>query len=153
MPPKQNQGGNRGLAAPQFLNLERVPNLAPKFANKLGKTAEGYSLKFDMEGFRVVVDSLLNDQGESIDDSEEVSLLEFERRVALANAPSNEERLSALKRKYELRLNRAFPDAGPASGAEPSIATWLATLPFAERRALLMSQKDFNKSYPEGFRP
>jgi hypothetical protein len=150
MPPKNNgrQGGN----APQFLNLERVPNLAPKFANKLGKTAEGYSLKYDMDGFRVVVDSLLDESGAHIDESEEISLLEFERRVALSNTPSNEERLAALVRKFELRLNRAFPANGPANGAETTIATWLATLPFAERRALLMSQRDFSKSYPEGFR-
>jgi len=80
-----------------------------------------------------------------------VGIPEWERRRALKNAPSADERLSSLQRKYELRLNREFPSHGPASGEEADIQAWLGTLPFAQRRALLMSQKDFSKSYPEGF--
>jgi len=57
-----------------------------------------------------------------------------------------------LKRKYELRLNLEFPTPGPASGEEAEIQLWLDTLPMQRRRALLMSQKAFEKAYPEGFR-
>lgn len=85
-------------------------------------------------------------------DPEWIGIQEWERRRALRNAPSVTERLNALRRKYELRLNRAFPAQGPASGSEEDIQAWLGTLAFAERRALLMSQKDFAKSYPDGFR-
>lgn len=138
-----------------MLNLERVPNLAPKFANKLGKSATEFSVVFSMTGMTVMVKSRLDSEGDEIEDgaTHDVALLEFERRVALSNAPSNEERLSALQRKYELRLNKPFPEGNkPRSGSESAIQAWLGSLPFAERVALLKSQKDFNKSYPNGFR-
>jgi len=82
----------------------------------------------------------------------ETPLVEFERRVALKNQPTSAERLASLKRKFELRLNTEFPSAGPQTGSEEHVQAWLAGRPFAERRALLMSQKDFDKSYPQGFR-
>jgi len=152
MPPKQKASGT-GFGA-NLLNLERIPGLSPKFANKIGKTCGAFGITFDMDGVHITADSWLSATGQLVgaEFSEEVSLLEFERRVALHNTPSNDERLLSLKRKYELRLNRQFPAAGPASGSEADIQAWLGTVPFAHRRALLMSQKDFAKSFPEGFR-
>jgi len=141
-----------GPSMGQMLNLERVPNLAPKFANKIGKTCNGFSVVYDLSGMKVLVLSLLDSHGDSLESHEQVSLLEFERRVALANTPSEGERLLSFKRKYELRLNRVFPKPGPASGSEAHIQAFLDNLPLAQRRALLLSQKDFSKSYPEGFR-
>jgi hypothetical protein len=141
-----------------LLNLERVPMLAPKFANKLGKTADGYAIIYTGSGVEVQVRTKIGPDGRPLTAPGQgqayptVSLVEFERRVALSNAPTDEERLTSLKRKYELRLNREFPAAGPANGSETAIQAWLGTIGFAERRALLMSQKDFEKSYPEGFR-
>jgi len=142
-----------------LLNLERVPNLAPKFANQFGKTCTQYRVLFTPKGMVVEVASTISADGRTFSLTKEgtqgvewISLVEWERRRALKNAPSDEERLSALKRKYELRLNREFPGKGPSSGKEEDIQAWLGTLPFAQRRALLMSQKDFQKSYPEGFR-
>lgn len=147
---KQVRGPNFG----SMLNLERVPTLAPKFANQIGKTCTGFQIQFSVDGLTVNVDSLLTSTGARVvgDNTEEISLPEWDRRRALANAPSDAERLSALKRKYELRLNQEFPGNGPASGSEANIQAWLETLPFAQRRALLMSQKDFAKAFPQGFR-
>jgi len=135
-----------------MLNLERVPVLAPKFSNQIGKTCAGFGVMYTPEGVKVVVKSTIDGNGQAITGSEDVSLPEWERRRVLKNTPSREERLSALSRKFELRLNKAFPQgkSGPSSGKEEDIATWLQTLPFGERRALLMSQKDYAKAYPNG---
>jgi hypothetical protein len=136
-----------------LLNLERVPALAPKFANKIGKTCGGYAIFYESGGIRIVVQSWLDKAGtlmragsDGTIKDEKINLVEFERRVAAHNAPSPDERLSALKRKYELRLMKEFPSSGPASGNEADIQAWLGTLPFQERVALLKSQKDFEKS-------
>lgn len=150
-----------GAARPNLgnlLNLERVPMLAPKFANKLGKDAAGYAVLYSEEGVRVMVQCKLNEKGLAGPPLAEgqsypqVSLVEFERRVALKNQPSADERLASLRKKFELRLNQEFPATGPKNGSEESVQAWLGSRPFAERRALLMSQKDFDKSFPNGFR-
>jgi len=142
-----------------LLNLERVPTLAPKFANKIGKTCDGYAVFYTGSGVEVQVRTKIGPNGRPLTPPgvnqayPMISLMEFERRVALSNQPTEADRLAALRRKFELRLNREFPaQAGPASGSEEHIQAWLGTRPFAERRALLMSQKDFDKSYPDGFR-
>jgi len=146
-------GANRSMPSMgNLLNLERVPPLAPKFANKIGKTAAGYAVFYDGGGTSVKVQSMLDKNGEMIHPPPAdgkyapVDLVEFERRVALYNAPSPDERLSALRRKYELRLEKEFPAKGPSSGSESDIQAWMASLPFNERVALLKSQKDFEKS-------
>jgi hypothetical protein len=127
--------------------------LVPKWANKIGKTVEKISIEYDADGVSISVQSLLNGNGAVVTTAEEVSMADFQARLALHIAPSSEERIRALKRKYELRLNIEFPqEGGPASGSEAHIQSWLDGLPFAQRRALLMSQKDFEKSYPQGFR-
>jgi hypothetical protein len=141
-----------------MLNLERVPVLAPKFANKIGKVCDGFAVIYTGSGVEVQVKTMLDQNGgmlpPPVGDAHYpmIPLMEFERRVALHNQPSPADRLAALRRKFELRLRREFPQPGPASGSEEHIQAWLGTRPFAERLALLMSQKDFEKSYPEGFR-
>jgi hypothetical protein len=156
-----SRGGKASSNGPNMgnlLNLERVPMLAPKFANKIGKTCDGYAVIYTGSGVEVQVRTKIGRDGRPLAEPAAnaaypmISLMEFERRVALANAPTVEERLSALKRKFELRLRQEFPAAGPASGSEEHIQAWLGTRPFQERLALLMSQKDFEKSYPQGFR-
>jgi len=135
-----------------LLNLERVPALAPKFANKIGKTAASFAVLFNGSGTQVMVETMISADGKPLsppkgtDGWPRIGLAEFERRVALANAPSDEERLFALKRKYELRLEKEFPAKGPASGSEADIQSWIGTLSLQERLALLKSQKDFEKS-------
>jgi len=150
-----NSGGNatnRGFSALGFLNPERVPPLAPKWANKIGRTMESISIKYDVDGVTVEVEGLVGPSGEKITESETISLAEFQRRAGLFNQPSADEKLRSFKRKYELRLNLEFPTPGPASGNEADIQVFLDTLPMQRRRALLMSQKAFEKAYPEGFR-
>jgi len=156
---KQSAKGSRPSSGPNMgnlLNLERVPMLAPKFANKLGKTAAAFAVIYTGSGVEIMVQSMIGKDAESISPVNgvypQVSLVEFERRVALKNQPSTAERLASLKRKFELRLNMEFPSAGPQSGSEEHVQAWLGTRSFTERRALLMSQKDFEKSYPGGFR-
>jgi len=136
-----------------LLNLERVPGLAPKFANQIGKTCTQFRVLYTAVGSTVEVASTIGPKGEALTgDGTWISIPEWERRRALKNAPTDAERLSALKRKYELRLNREFPSQGPSSGKEEDIQSWIRTLPFQQRRALLMSQKVFKDTFPEGFR-
>jgi hypothetical protein len=139
-----------------MLNLERMPPLASKYANKIGKYCRDFTITYGAGGVQVNAASWLDrngvEQAALRADPDEIPLIEFERRCALKNTPSNDERLSALRRKFELRLNAQFPAQGPASGSEADIQAWLGTLGFAQRRALLMSQKDFEKSFPDGFR-
>jgi len=116
-----------------LLNLERVPPLAPKYSNQLGKSCAGFQLQYTLTGNTTKVFSTVGDKGEECE-PELISVPEWERRRALKNAPSNEERINGLRRKYELRLNRQFPAQGPASGSEADVQAWLATLPFAQRR-------------------
>jgi hypothetical protein len=150
--------GNRGGRQPttpgssgNLLNLERVPNLAPKFANKLGKTAAGYAVIYSGSGIQVIVQTMVSENGTVLAVPEngeypKIPLLEFERRVALLNQPTEADRITALRRKFELRLEREFPANGPASGSEADVQAWLAGRPFEERLVLLKSQKDFEKS-------
>lgn len=147
---KNQRGPNMG----NLLNMERAPQLAPKFANQLGKTATGFKVEYFVGGMLTKACSLLGSDGSqlSADSVEWVTIPEWERRRSLRNAPDDSERLSSLKRKFELRLAREFPANGPRSGSEADIQAWLGTLPFQQRRALLMSQKDFAKSFPQGFR-
>jgi len=150
MPPKG--GGQSRPQGLQLLNLERVPPLAPKYANQIGKTCSAFRVVYTAKGQQVEVLSTIGPDGADTDTGNWVSIPDWERARARKNAPDDGERLSALRRKYEVRLNRAFPAQGPASGKEADIQAWLGTLAFNQRRALLLSQKDFSKSYPEGFR-
>jgi hypothetical protein len=151
MPPKEVK--NRG-SMPQtgFFNPERIPALVPKYANKVGKTIDKMVITYSPEGVNIMVIPKGDELKEEGDPSTGISLAEFHERLQLENMPSPEEKLRSLRNKFELRLNREFPTPGPTSGSDANIQAWLAGRPFAERRALLMSQKDFEKSYPEGFR-
>lgn len=146
----RNSGSARSPNMGMLLNLERVPALAPKFANKIGKTAAGFTVAYTGSGTSVMVQSMLDKDGNILDVKNDVypsiNLVEFERRVALHHRPSDEDRLASLRRKFELRLEREFPVKGPASGSEADIQAWLGTLSLGDRLALLKSQKDFEKS-------
>jgi hypothetical protein len=137
-----------------MLNLERPPPLAAKFANALGKSAAGFRLAYAPEGMKTEALCLYDAQGKALNGSgpEWVSVPEWERRKALHNQPTEAERRDQMVRKFELRLNKECVKP-PVSGSETDIQAWLGSLAWYERKALLMSQKDFNRSYPDGFRP
>jgi hypothetical protein len=151
MPPKGAPRGNLPTG-PGFFNPERVPALVPKYANKIGKSIDCMTVTFAPQGVRVMVTVSGGLSTADEHAAEMIPLAEFHRRLAAENAPSEEEKLRSLRNKYEVRLNAEFPQQGPRSGSDADIQAFLAGRPFAERRALLMSQKDFDKSYPEGFR-
>jgi len=134
-----------------FLNPERPPQLAQKYAGKLGKTCEHIAFVYTKEGVKVLI-LPMGDLLQAGDPPTGISVADFNQRVAESLVPTDEERLRSLRNKYELRLNEQFPAQGPASGSEAAIQSWLDARPFAVRRALLMSQRDFEKSYPNGFR-
>jgi hypothetical protein len=149
----RRQGGQTGPTGQiGFLNPERVTALLPKYANKLGKTIESISITYTSDGVNVQVDSLIDENGQKTDQSEVVSLADFHQRLGDFVAPSDDDRLRSLRRKFELRLNMEFPSKGPDTGSDHDIQVWMDSLPFAQRRALQMSQKAFEKAYPEGFR-
>jgi hypothetical protein len=149
-----NKGGKRGGGMPPqigFLNPERPPMLAPKYANKVGKTCESIAFVYTKQGVQVFVRPL-GDLKEDGDPVSGISVADFQQRLAEENAPTKEQKLRSLRNKYELRLNKPFPEKGPSSGSDEDIQAWLDKCTFDVRRALLMSQKDFEKSYPTGFR-
>jgi len=133
-----------------FINPERVPALAPKYANKIGKSIDSLAVVFSPKG--VMVQVTVSGDMTSSGNAEVIDLATFHQRLGEVNAPSEEQKLRSLRNKYELRLNKEFPSSGPKSGKDADLQAFLDALPFKERRALLMSQKDFEKSYPEGFR-
>jgi len=148
----QNKGqGPRPNPGPMgFLNPERVPALAPKYANKLGKTIDSIAIVYSPKGISVQV-AVPSELG-SDKKAEVIDLATFHQRLGEMNAPTEEQKLRSMRNKYELRLNKEFPSLGPKSGKDADLQAFMDSLPFKERRALLMSQKDFEKSYPEGFR-
>lgn len=149
----RRQGGNAGIPGQTgFMNPERVAALLPKYANKIGKSIESLSIIYTVDGVKVCVDTWLDEDGQMTGESEEISLAEFHQRLGEHVAPSNDDRLRSLRRKFELRLNMEFPSNGPDTGSDHDIQIWMDTLPFAQRRALQMSQKAFDKAYPDGFR-
>jgi hypothetical protein len=67
-------------------------------------------------------------------------------------SPSDDEKLRAFRNKFELRLNEEFPrEGGPVNGSDAEIQAFLDSLHFRKRRALMMTQKQFSASYPNGY--
>jgi hypothetical protein len=150
------KGGKKvGGMPPQmgFLNPERPPQLAQKYANKLGKSCEFIAFVYTKEGVKVLAQPM-GDLTKGGDPPNGISIADFQQRLAASVAPTEEQRLRSLRNKYELRLNKPFPvgSSAPASGKEADVQAWLDNCTFDVRRALLMSQKDFEKSFPSGFR-
>jgi hypothetical protein len=135
-----------------------VPALAPKYANKVGKTAAAFAVFYSADGVKVSVQSMLDSEGKALSPGSPtkgplwptINLVEFERRVALHNQPTEAGRLAGLVRKFETRLEKSFPAEGPASGSEADIQAWLGTLSLSDRLALLKSQKDWEQSKVAG---
>jgi hypothetical protein len=137
--------GPGGLAP---LNPERPPQLLGKYAKMLGRDLEEIRIKYTSDGITVEVDGKAGTPYAGLDSS---SFADYHVLRQSALAPTDEQKLQSFKNKFELRLNREFPTPGPASGSDADIQAFLNTLNFRERRALLMTQKQFSAQYPNGY--
>lgn len=135
---------------PQPLNPERPPQLLGKYAKTLGTKLDKIVIEYDADGVSIGVYGKADTAFAHINNG---SIADFKSALAEELAPSDGERLMALRNKFELRLNKEFPkgEHGPASGSEADIQGFMSKLPFRERRALLMTQKQFSVAYPNGF--
>jgi hypothetical protein len=147
--------GATGSAPRQVqLNPERAPALIAKYQKMLGKDLEKIQVEYKPSGVTVWVWGLgdyvkLNSENRSSG----YTIAEFKARKSEAARPSDAEALTAFINKWEVRLNIPFPsDANLTNADESAIQTFLAGRPFNQRRAMLMSNKQFKTAYPEGFR-
>jgi hypothetical protein len=145
---QQQQSTNRGPGGLAPLNPERPPQLLGKFAKMLGRDLEEIRIKYTSDGVTVEVDGVKDTPYAAL---EAASFAEYHALRKAELEPSEAEKLVAFRNKFELRLNREFPSPGPASGSDADIQAFLQTLNFRERRALLMTQKQFSASYPNGY--
>jgi len=118
-----------------------------KYAKYLGKDLKKIEIVYDADGISIGVYGMEGTPYEHLDNS---SIAEFKALRQAELAPSNDEKLRAFRNKFELRLNRECNPA-PNSGSDTDIQTFLDGLTFRERRALLMTQKQFSASYPNGY--
>lgn len=147
----QIQPAIAGPARPQGqapLNPERPPQILGKYAKLIGKQLKSISITYDADGVNVAVTGMPNTP---YADLTEASLADFRRIRERENMPSDAEKLQSFKNKFELRLNREFPAQGPATGSDADLQAFLNGLPFRERQAMLMTQKQFSARYPNGF--
>jgi hypothetical protein len=132
------------------LNPERAPPLIAKWQKLLGKDLESIEVEYKADGITVSLYGKENTPYHKAD-NESLSIPEYREIKARETAPKEPEKLQAFRDKYELRLNRAFPAQGPASGSDTDIRAFLESLDFHQRRAMLMSNKQFKAAYPNGF--
>jgi hypothetical protein len=129
-----------------------------KYSKLLGKDLDEIVVKYTATGVTVTV---TGHKDSGFKDLKSVSLAEYQDQRKVENLPDNSERIQSFRNKYELRLNREFPKAAFEKAVtkdkegnllvDTTIQVFLDALPFKERRALLMTQKQFTASYPNGF--
>jgi hypothetical protein len=144
---KAPRGGNFGSQSQAPLNPERPPQLLGKYAKYIGKDLESIEIRYSAEGVEVHVNGL---KGSDYADLKTATLAEFRAMRSKDIQPTTAEKLRAFRNKYELRLNKECNPA-PKSGSDADIQTFLDGLNFHERRAMLMTQKQFQASYPNGY--
>jgi hypothetical protein len=147
--------GASGAAGPRNvqLNPERAPALIAKWQKLLGKDLERIEVIYKADGVSVDLYGM-GDFSRVDKDGDEcpMSIAAFKAAKAEAEKPSADEAITAFKNKFELRLNLEFPaDAGLTDASDASIQAFLAGRPLAQRRAMLMSNKQFKAAYPNGF--
>jgi hypothetical protein len=141
------RSGNMGVPSLAPLNPERVPPLLGKYAKYIGKDLEKIEVTYSAEGAEILVYGKEKTPFESL---RGVSLAEFRAARSEENAPTESEKLRSFRNKFELRLKRECPKT-LLSGSDTAIQAFLDGLPFKERRAMLMSQKQFQAEYPNGY--
>jgi len=129
------------------LNPERVPPLLGKYAKFIGKDLKKIEVTYSAEGAEVLV---YGKEGGPFESLKGVSLADFRAARSEEIAPTESEKLRAFRNKFELRLKKECPKT-LNSGSDAAIQAFLDGLPFKERRAMLMSQKQFQGEYPNGY--
>lgn len=144
---RSGRGAASGAPSLQPLNPERVPPLLGKYAKFIGRDLEKIEIVYSAEGTDVLV---YGKEGTPFEGLDGATLADFRAIRTEENAPSEAEKLRAFRNKFELRLNRECNPA-PSSGKDEDIQAFLDGLPFKERRAMLMTQKQFSAAYPNGY--
>lgn len=135
----------QGLAP---LNPERPPQLLGKYTKFLGKQLKSIDISYTADGIDIGVTGMPNTPYSGLDNA---SFAAFKAIRDAQNAPTQAEKLQSFRNKFELRLNREFPAQGPTDGSDTAIQAFLNGLPFRERQAMLMTQKQFSARYPNGY--
>jgi hypothetical protein len=117
-----------------------------KYAKFIGRDLEKIEIVYSAEGTDVLV---YGKEGTPFAELDGATLADFRVLRTEETAPSEAEKLRAFRNKFELRLNRECNPA-PASGSDADIQAFLEGLPFRERRAMLMTQKQFQAAHPNG---
>jgi len=147
----RGRGGNQTASrTPQgvFINPEGdIPGLVAKWSKKLGRDLASLEVKYTAAGREVRLTGLA---GTPFAGLQSATIAEYRVIKAQQSAPSGAEKLTALRRKFENRLARDVPADFPIEGNEAAIAAFILALPFAERRLMNMSQKEFNAAAPNG---
>jgi len=153
-----NAGGNTNVSGARQLQLnpERAPALIAKWQKLLGKEIDRISVDYKPDGVTVEIYPMRGHPAFVGDDEESdpVSVAAFKAAKQEAAKPSVDEAKLAFRNKFEIRLNKEFPKTGDlGDGSDTAIRVFLDTLDFPERRAMLMSNKQFKSAYPNGFSP
>jgi hypothetical protein len=138
-----------------LLNPERAPALISKWQKLLGRDLESIQVEYKADGVSV---QLFGMPGTAFEkkggDGEPVSITvpEYRDIKTKESAPSQEEAIFAFKNKFEVRLNQEWPaDIPLGDGSETALRNAVQALPLAQRRVMLMSNKQFRTAYPNGF--
>jgi hypothetical protein len=138
-----------------FLNPERVPALVSKWQKLLGKDLESIQVEYKQDGVSVLLFGLKGTAFEKLDrdgDPESMTIPEYRKKKEKEQAPSAEDAKFAFRNKFEVRLNREFPGSvSLGDGSETALRAAVQSLPFDQRRVMLMSNKQFKSAYPNGF--
>lgn len=135
-----------------FLNPERAPALIAKWQKLLGTELEEIRVVYTADGVSVELYGLGDFKITDKDGlSESFSVVDYRNKKKELNAPTSEDAKFAFRNKFEVRLNQEFPqglDLG--DGSEAAIRKAVQSLPFNQRRVMLMSNKQFKSAYPNG---
>jgi len=151
-----NHGAVGGSAKTFQLNPERAPALIAKWQKLLGKDLESIQVMYKASGVEVTVTPITGGLSAKADSSiagKAISIAAYKAAKAEGVKPSDDDAKVALRNKFELRLNKEFPSGELKSGSDADIQAFLQGLPFHERRAMLMSNKQFKTAYPNGYTP
>lgn len=147
---------NRGAGPKTIqLNPERAPALIAKWQKLLGTDLERIEVVYSADGVSVDLYGMEGTPYQKKDKSGgevALSIASFKKLKQEVNKPTATEAVTAFRNKFELRLNIEFPvNSGIETGSDAEIQAFLSTRPLAERRTMLMSNKQFKAAYPNGF--